>query len=206
MQMGVSTGPKMRALLLSAASVVIFTGGAAAETASLNLSEGDSVLLPPVASIAQPTLSRSESSETKSAAINLDFGNHFSTQLEGAAISVPAGHLVTNLPNSGGVASTSLMLNGLYEIDDGTWHLKPYVGGGFGFVDANSRVLGLTASDWQTAYQVHGGVQLGFTEKLIGSIEYRWTSGSKPGLYVAGIPTKVNIGQHGFTIGVDYKY
>ncbi len=196
----------MRSLLLSGASVIFLAGGAAAETSAINISEGDSVLLPPVASIAAPSLSRSELNDTKSAAVNLNLGGHFSTQLEGAAISVPAGHSITNLPNSGGVSSTSLMLNGLYEVSNGSWHLKPYVGGGFGMVDANSRVLGQTSSDWQPAYQVHGGIQLGFSQKLFGSLEYRWTSGSKPGLYVAGIPTKLDINQHGFSIGFDYKY
>jgi opacity protein-like surface antigen len=98
------------------------------------------------------------------------------------------------------------MLNGLYEINNGSWHLKPYIGGGLGFIDANPHVLGQTNSQWVTAYQLHGGVQLGFTEKLFGSLEYRWTAGSKPGFYVAGIPTKLNINQHGFTIGFDYKY
>jgi opacity protein-like surface antigen len=196
----------MRSLLFSGASLLILTGGALAENSSISISEGDSVLLPPVASISQPSLSRSQTADTKGAAINLNLGNHFSTQLEGAAISVPDGHSVTNLPNSGGVASTSLMLNGLYEISNGSWHLKPYVGGGFGFVDANSRVLGQTSSDWQTAYQVHGGVELGFSQKVFGSIEYRWATGSKPGLFVAGIPAKLDVDQHGFSIGVDYKY
>jgi hypothetical protein len=48
--------------------------------------------------------------------------------------------------------------------------------------------------------------QINRVKKLFGSIEYRWTSGSKPGLFVAGIPAKLDVNQHGFSIGFDYKY
>jgi hypothetical protein len=47
--------------------------------------------------------------------------------------------------------------------------------------------------------------QINRVKKLFGSIEYRWTSGSKPGLFVAGIPAKLDVNQHGFSIGFDYK-
>lgn len=196
----------MRTLLLSCISVLVLTGAAVAQTTSLDLSEGNSVLLPPVGAIGQAALSRTGTSDTKSAALNLKLGDHFSTQIEGSAISTPSDHAITNLPTSGNTAATSVMLDGLYEVSNGTWHLKPYVGGGFGFVDANSRALGQTQSDWQSAWQLHSGVQVGFSEKIFGTIEYRWTAGSKPALAVAGIPTKLDITQHGFTIGFDYKY
>jgi opacity protein-like surface antigen len=190
-------------LLLSCTSVVLITSGAVAQTASVSVGQGDSILLPPVASISQPTLSRSEAAETRSSAINLSIGNHFSTQLEGAAISVPGvAHPLTNLPNPGDVSVTSLMLNGLYEVSNATWHLKPFVGGGFGFVDANARVLGETTNDWQKAYQVHGGVEVGLAEKLMGSVEYRFTTGILGGLK----PTKFNLNSHGVSIGFKYQY
>jgi opacity protein-like surface antigen len=192
----------MPRLLLACLSVVLITSEAAAETASVSVSQGDSILLPPVASISQPTLSRSEASETRSSAINLSIGDHFSTQLEGAAISVPGvTHPLSNLPNPGEVSATSLMLNGLYEFSNGTWHLKPFVGGGFGYVDANARVLGATTNDWQRAYQLHGGVEVGLAQKLIGSVEYRFTS------VLGGLkPTKFNLNSHGVSIGFKYQY
>lgn len=180
--------------------------GAAAEASVVNYSQGtDSVLLPPVGSVDQPAVSHTGTSDAAGGALNLKLGR-FSTQLEGAAISTPDQHSIGNLPAGGNTAATGVMLNGLYEINNGSWHLKPYVGGGFGLVDANSRVLGQTQSDWQKAYQLHSGVQIGFSQKLVGAVEYRWTMGSKPGLFVAGIPAKVNINQHGFTVGFDYKY
>jgi len=182
------------------------TGGAAAETSVVSYSQGsDSVLLPPVGAVTQPALSHTGTSETASGVLNLKLGR-FSTQLEGSAISNSDTHQIGNLPTSGNTAATSVMLNGLYEINNGSWHLKPFLGGGFGYVDGNSRVLGQTQTDWQKAYQLHGGVQIGFSEKLFGAVEYRWTNGSKPGFFVAGIPAKLDISQHGFTIGFDYKY
>ncbi len=196
----------MRVLLLSPVCFVIMISGAAAETSLLNYSPGnDAVLLPPVGAIGQPALSHTNSSDLAGGTVDLKLGK-FSTQLEGSAIASPDQHSIGNLPTGGNTAATSVMLNGLYEINNGSWHLKPFVGGGFGFVDANSRVLGQTQTDWQKAYQLHGGVQIGFSEKLFGSVEYRWTNGSKPGFFVAGIPTKVNISSHGFTVGFDYKY
>jgi hypothetical protein len=47
----------MRHLLLTSASLLFVANGAWAETQILNFYEGDTVLLPPVASIAQPGLS-----------------------------------------------------------------------------------------------------------------------------------------------------
>lgn len=189
--------------LFSCASMVLITSGAAAQTASVSVSQGDSILLPPVASMTQPTLSHSQSSEIGSSAINLSIGNHFSTQLEGAAISVPGvAHPLTNLPNPGDVSATSLMLNELYEVSNGTWHLKPFVGGGFGYVDANARVLGATNSQWQEAYQLHGGVEVGFAQKLMGSVEYRFTEGILGGLK----PSKFNLNSHGVSLGFKYQY
>ena len=196
----------MRSALLFTVPLLFLAHGAMAETQALNISESDPVLLPQVASIAPQTLSRTDLLETTSKPLNLSLGNHFSTELEGSAISVLNGRSGTNLPSGGSLSATSLMLRGLYEISNGSWHMKPYVGGGFGYIDANSHVLGQTTAQWQPAYQVHSGIELGFTEKLFGSVEYRWTMGSKPGFYVAGIPAKLDINQHGFTIGFDYKY
>lgn len=190
----------LRPLLLSTAALSLLSGAAQAQLASLSVSEGNSVLLPPVATVTQPTLSRSESVDVKSGQVNLSLGNHFSTQLEGSAI---AGREALNIPTPGGVAATSVMLNGLYEVSNGSWHLKPYVGGGFGFVDANAHVLGTTDNQWESAYQVHGGVQVGFAQGLAANLEYRLTGGVLPkGLS----PTKFNVNSHGFSIGFKYQY
>jgi len=105
-----------------------------------------------------------------------------------------------------GLSTTTVMLNGLYEFSGDGWHMKPYVGAGFGMIDVNERVLGANGTDWTTAYQVRGGVTMGLTQKLLGSFEYRWTMGSKPHFSLAGIPTKLEVDRHGFVLGFNYKY
>ncbi len=69
-------------------------------------------------------------------------------------------------------------------------------------VDANAHLLGATQNQWQSAYQLHGGVQVGLNG-LVGSIEYRFTSGIlPPGLS----PTKFNINSHQISLGFKYQY
>jgi opacity protein-like surface antigen len=73
-------------------------------------------------------------------------------------------------------------------------------------IDVNEHILGVTRDVWATAYQLRGGVALGFTQKLVGSLEYRWTDGSKPSFSLAGIPTKLEVDRHSFVVGFNYKY
>lgn len=155
-------------------------------------------MLPPIASVTQPSLSRSETAGVASGQLNLSIGSRFQTQLEGETIGTRD---ATKLPISG-IAATSLMLNGLYEISNGSWHLKPFVGGGFGRIDANAWLLGVTQNQWESAYQLHGGVQVGLNG-LVGSLEYRFTGGLlPPGL----TPTKFNINSHEISLGFKYVY
>jgi opacity protein-like surface antigen len=164
-------------------------------------------LLPPILGLTQPSLTAGSAATPASggSVVGYDLGYGFKTEVEGVTArtrSQPFG----NLPAGGDIAGSSVMLNGLYEFSDGAWRLKPYVGAGFGLVDANARMIGATQNDWVSAYQLHGGVSLGFTQKLMGNVEYRWTMGSKPRFLLAGIPTKLEIDRHGFVVGVNYKY
>jgi opacity protein-like surface antigen len=139
------------------------------------------------------------------AAYGYNFGNGFRTELE-SFNSYAAAERHGNLPAGGSLSATTVMLNGFYEFSDGTWRMKPYVGAGFGMIDVNQHVLGASGNNWSTAYQVRGGVSLGLTQKLLGSLEYRWTMGSKPHFSLGGIPTKLEVDRHGFVLGVNYKY
>ena len=106
----------------------------------------------------------------------------------------------------GGVNNTSMMLRGLYEFDSGrSWRLKPFIGAGFGMVDVNVGIAGLHANDWVSAYQVKGGMNLAFSQKLIGSVGYNWVKGQKPQLLLRGIPAKVEFPDGGFFLGLNYK-
>jgi opacity protein-like surface antigen len=184
------------------------TGSAFAETPAGFLDSQESVLPPPVVDLAQAGVdqtTRASGSYANGAALGFDFGNGFKTEIEGAsarAVENPFG----TLPTSASIRVTSLMLNGLRVFTDGAWRIRPYIGAGLGMVDANARILGATRNDWITAYRLRGGVSLGFTQKLMGSLEYRWTVGSTPHFALAGIPTKLEIDRHGVVLGVNYKY
>jgi len=139
------------------------------------------------------------------AAYGYNFGGGFRTEVESYSSYAASERHVD--PGAGAsLSSTTVMLNGLYEFTDGVWHMKPYVGAGFGMIDVNQTILGANGNDWATAYQVRGGVTLGLSQKLLGSLEYRWTMGSKPHFSLAGIPTKLEVDRHGFVLGFNYKY
>jgi opacity protein-like surface antigen len=198
----------MRRWLLSGAAFAFLAGKAlAADTGGIYLNR-ETAPLTPVLTFNEPTIASADPSGTPSlygTAYGYDFGNGFKTEIEGVTARAPAA-LFGNLPAGGRIAGSTLRLNGLYELTDGAWHLKPYVGAGFGIMDANARILGATSNDWISDYQLHGGISLGFTQKLVGSLEYRWAMGSKPNFSLAGIPTKVEIDRHRFVLGVNFKY
>jgi opacity protein-like surface antigen len=130
-----------------------------------------------------------------------NLGNGFKTEIQGVTTRAPNEHFA-NLPAGGGIVATSVMLNGMYEFSDGARHMSPYVGAGFGMLDANARAPLANNDAWVGAYQVRGGVSLGFTEKLIASLEYRWTIGSIPLFSLANI----EVSRHSFLMGVHYRY
>jgi opacity protein-like surface antigen len=138
-------------------------------------------------------------------AYGLDLGKGFRTEIEGLSSSGTSARL-GGVAAAGSLTTARVTLKGMYEFRDGEWRLKPYVGAGFGVVDVNEHVLGAARNDWNGAYQLRGGVTLGFTQKLLGSLEYRWAMGSKPHFSLAGIPTKLEVDRHGFVLGINYKY
>jgi opacity protein-like surface antigen len=122
-----------------------------------------------------------------------EFENDFKTQNDGL-----------NSHTTGGLPTNNLRLNGVYEISDNNWRLKSYVG--FSMIDVSDQLLGNRIHDRFTAYQVRGGVTLGLTQKLLGSLEYHWTNGSRPHFSLSGIPVKFEVDRHGFLVGMNYRY
>jgi opacity protein-like surface antigen len=208
-QNGVDIGTRSmrRRWWLTGAALSFLTGTALAETSASYVNGDNPVLLPRAVVLAQPDITQIASIESRSSfgtAYGYDLGNGFKTEIQGVTARAPS---VASLPAGGsGIAGTSVMLKGMYEFSDGAWHMSPYVGAGFGVVDANARILGAVNTDWVSAYQVQGGINLGFTQKLVGSLEYRWSIGSKPHFSLAGIPATVEVNRHGFVIGMNYKY
>jgi len=183
-------------------------GTASAQTSGSYVDADTPALLPPVASLAQFDVTQTASLQPASSfgtAYGYNLGNGFKTEIQGLTTLAP-NEPFANLPAGGGLAATSVMLKGMYEFSDGAYRMSPYIGAGFGVANANAHILGATSNEWTGTYQFQGGLNLGFTQKLMGSLEYRWTMGSKPHFSLAGIPTKLEVSRHGFVIGVNYKY
>jgi opacity protein-like surface antigen len=197
----------MRGWALFGVGIAFLSGSAIAQTAGPYVTSGGSVVAA-APDARQPTLAQTESfgfGTSYGTAYGYDFGHGFKTELESTASSAASDRL-GGLAAGGNFTATHLTLKGMYEFSNGTWRLSPYVGAGFGAADMNRHVLGASGNQWVSAYQLRGGVTLGFTQKLVGSLEYRWTNGSKPTFALAGVPTKVEVDRHGFTIGFNYKY
>ena len=203
---GVVIGTKsMRSWWLAGAALSCLAGIASAQTSRTYVNAETPMLLPPVFSLAQPNVTQTASLEPRSSfgtAFGYNLGNGFKTEIQGVAASTPSEHLA-NLPTAGGIAATSVMLNGMYEFSGDDWHISPYIGAGFGMVDANSRVLGATDNDWVAAYQVRGGISFGFTQRLIAKFEYQWTMGPSGGRLSLD---NIEVSRHSFLIGVNYEY
>ena len=191
--------------LLIGGAVVLLTGPAWAQTAGPYLASKGNMYFPSdVAQAGSMQIERFGPGRTFGTAYGYDFGNGFKTEIEGVTRS-DASEIQSD-PAAGSIITTRVRLNGLYEIRDGAWQIKPYVGAGFGVMAMNARILGMNNSNWVNGYEFHGGITMGFSQKLLGSLGYQWTMGSKPHFSLAGIPTKLEIDRHGFTVGINYKY
>src|SRR5215467_6184085 len=111
------------------------------------------------------------------------FGNGFSAEIA-SLTSQPAADLAYT-PALGSISSTTVMLRGLYSFN-GASAFSPYIGGSFGIIDVNQRLLGFQSNDWTAAYQLRGGLKYSLSAKLFGSVEYQWTDGEKPHFSVSG--------------------
>lgn len=198
----------MRSWVIAVIGVAFLTGNAFAQTSDTYVTNEIGSFLPSTLNAAQSSIFQSESLFTGKpyrSAYGYDFGNGFKTEIEGLS-SNAASERLGGLAASGNLTTTRVTLKGMYELSDGVWRVKPFVGAGLGMIDVKEQILGVTRGDWAAAYQLRGGVALGFTQKLVGSLEYRWTDGSKPSFSLAGIPTKLEVGRHSFLLGINYKY
>src|SRR5262249_25392168 len=129
--------------LLVGGAVVLLTGPAWAQVAGPYLaSKGNFYIPSDIAQAGSMQIERFGPGRTFGTAYGYDFGNGFKSEIEGLTRSEST-EPRSNLPAAGGISTTSVMLNGLYEIRDGAWQIKPFVGLGFGWTDVNSRILGV---------------------------------------------------------------
>ncbi len=189
----------MRGWIQAAAAVVLTAATAHAESLAGANRTPNSIGLR--ASIVERSPSGSETRTTA----GYGFSNGFRAEIERfisrASLDPAAGVLTTP-----GFATGTTLLSGLFEFRDDGWRTKPYIGAGFGLADVRQNAISTAGSAWATAYQVKGGLTLGFSQKLIGSLEYRWTLGQKPHFALGGIPAKIEINRHSFSVGVNYHF
>ena len=192
----------------AAIGIAFLAGNAFAQTAGSYVNPDIGLLLPPTFDAEKSTLMQTETlgfGKSYGNAYGYDFGDGLKTEVETRTYDAASSRL-GGLAAGSNLTSTHVTLKGMYEFSEGAWRMTPYIGAGFGVIDVNQHVLGLAGNQWVSAYQLRGGVTLGFTQKLVGSLEYRWADGSKPTFALAGVPTKVEVDRHGFTIGFNYKY
>ena len=96
------------------------------------------------------------------------------------------------------VENSSVMLNGLYDIPAGPG-LKTFVGAGFGAINRNQQIPGANSNEWDSAYQVRGGLSYDIAKNTIGLLEFR-----QQGL-LAGSTPKLSFKQSGLVLGLKYK-
>lgn len=197
----------MRRLAIVGVGVALLTGNASAQTWRTYVTNDVGTFLH-TRNAAQSTIFQTESlgvGRSYGSTYGYDFANGFKTEIEGL-LTDAASERLGGLAASATLTTTRVTLKSMYEFIDGAWHMKPYVGVGYGVMDLNAHVLGVAGDHWATAYQLRSGIALGFTQKLVGSLEYRWTDGSKPSFSLAGIPTKLELDRHRFVVGMNYKY
>jgi opacity protein-like surface antigen len=197
----------MRLLRVAAGFGAAFlTGSALAQTAGSYVTSQSGSLAPFTLLPRESPISQMEGlGKAYGSAYGFDFGNGFKTQIEGLRFNAGSDR-IGGLAASQTFTTTRLILRGLYEFSEGSWRVMPYVSAGFGATDVNGSVLGLATNDWATAYQVGGGVAVGFTQKVMGDLEYRWTDGSKASFLVKGVRTNVGPDDHSVMLGVNFKY
>jgi len=178
-------------------------GSAFADPAGVFVSSQDGLGIAPGLGLSHTDGDAAETGNAAGGVRSYAFGNGFKTEIE----RLNYGALIPGVSPTpaGGVRSTTLMMNGLYEFSSGGWRLKPYVGVGLGTTDFSARLLGTGDSSFIPTYQLKGGVNYSINQKLLGKFEYRWSQGQKPSIGIEGLPAKFQLKSGGFLVGLNYR-
>jgi len=151
-------------------------------------------------SLLSPSSNDGELSKESARSSDREGKGGFRTEIETveAGFSIPG----EGMTPAGTIKAKRLMLSGLYELSGSAWRLKPYVGAGIGVIDSTSQLLGQQENAIVPDVQFKGGVKYNITQKLLSSLEWRWSHDSEP---TFGIPTKFPLKRDGFLVGVSYK-
>ncbi len=107
-----------------------------------------------------------------------------------------------NLSNGSELTTTSLMLNGYYDIATNTaW--TPYIGAGLGFAKHQFEFEGESDDDTVFAYQLILGVAYSFNDNISLDCAYRYFGTADADFFWAG---EADYGSHNITFGLRIKF
>jgi OOP family OmpA-OmpF porin len=106
-------------------------------------------------------------------------------------------------PASGHLDSTSVMLNGQYDLTHQT-QFTPYVGVGAGFQNIGASLDGLQDHDWKPAYQAEAGLRDDVSDKVSLFGEYRFSQSEAADLSDAGVSAHQHFADSGLLAGLTY--
>jgi OmpA-OmpF porin, OOP family len=135
-------------------------------------------------------------------AVGYDMGN-------GTRVELDALHQMSNLSSVGGVSanghlqSTSLMVNGQYDLMQNT-QFTPYVGVGVGAQNVGVSINGVHDADWKPAYQAEAGLRTNISDKVSLFGEYRFSQSEAAGLSLGGASAHQHFADHGILAGLTY--
>jgi opacity protein-like surface antigen len=135
-------------------------------------------------------------------AVGYDMGN-------GTRVEVDALHQMSNLsgisgtPANGHLQSTSLMVNGQYDLMQDA-KFTPYVGVGIGAQNVGASINGAHDSNWKPAYQAEAGLRTNISDKVSVFGEYRFSQSEAADLSLGGANVHQHFADHGILAGLTY--
>jgi OmpA-OmpF porin, OOP family len=106
-------------------------------------------------------------------------------------------------PANGHLDSTSLMLNGQYDLLHHS-QVTPYVGVGAGFQNIGATLGGYSDHDWKPAYQAEAGLRDDLSKKVSLFGEYRFSQSEAADLSNAGVSAHQHFADSGLLAGLTY--
>ena len=135
-------------------------------------------------------------------AVGYDMGN-------GTRVELDALHQMSNLSSVSGVSSdghlqsTSLMVNGQYDLMQDA-QFTPYVGVGVGAQNVGASINGVHDADWKPAYQAEAGLRTNISDKVSLFGEYRFSQSEAADLSLGGVSAHQHFADHGILAGLTY--
>jgi opacity protein-like surface antigen len=188
------------AYVIAALTLITASASASAQTAPASAqmeqtgfyTSGRPAALPGSAFRASGPPAEAPPQSSRADATGYDFGG-FRTEVERYR-----GFGVTDPRTGATIENSSVMFNGLYDFPAGP-RLNTFVGAGFGALNRIQRIPGASSDEWDSAYQVRGGLTYDISKALKGLLEFR-----QQGI-LAGSTPKVSFKDRGVLLGLKYQ-